>query len=149
VINFGADRAAYKQLADIVRDDIAAGRYAPTGRLPSVDGLARQYGVGDGIVEEAMILLRAEGWIETRRGQRATVRVEPERLTVWVKPGAVVRPGRRPTSEESRAWSLAFNERMTDVVYPGGGIESYPSDRYEFAVQVPDVNYVGSVGSNP
>lgn len=142
MINFGADRAAYRQLADIVRDAIAAGRYAPTGQLPSVDGLARQYGVGDGIVEEAMILLRAEGWIETRRGQRATVRVEPERLTVWVRPGAVLRPGRRPTSHESQTWNLTIGERMTDVVYPDS-VESYPSDRYEFAVQVPDADEVG------
>lgn len=145
MINFGADRPAYKQLADIVRDHIAAGLYDATGHLPSVDGLARQHHVGDAVAEDAYALLRAEGWIETRRGRRATVRAEPERLTIWVGPGTVLRPGRRPTSGESRTWHLAVGERMTDVIYPDAEPAAYPSDRYEFVVQVPDADEPGAI----
>jgi len=137
VINPDADRAVYKQLADILRSQIASGLYDPDRPLPSADGLARQHHVGKAVAEDALTLLRAEGWITTRRGQRSRVRVEPDRLTIYVRPGTVLRPGRRPTTAESRQWNLVLGERMTDVI-TDDSVDSYPSDRYEFVFYVPD-----------
>ena len=63
VINADADRAAYRQLADILRTQIADGLYDATQTLPSADGIARQHHVGKAVAEAALDVLRAEGWI--------------------------------------------------------------------------------------
>lgn len=137
MINPDADRAVYKQLADILRSHLMAGLYDDGKLLPSADSLARQHHVGKKVADDALNLLSAEGWITTRRGQRARVRVEPERVTIYVRPGTVLRPGRRPTTAESQHWMLALGERMTDVI-TDSTVDAYPGDRYEFVVQVPD-----------
>lgn len=137
MINPDADRAVYRQLADMLRSQIASGLYDPDKPLPSADGLARQHHVGKAVAEDALYLLRAEGWITTRRGQRAKVRAEPERTVVYLRPGARLVPDRRPTTAESQRWNLDVGEKVADVFY-ADSVESYPSSRHEFVFYVPD-----------
>jgi len=60
---------AYRQLAGILRDRIAAGEWS-TGPLPSVKELQDTYGVGRDTVLRALDILRSDGLVFTvpRRG---------------------------------------------------------------------------------
>jgi GntR family transcriptional regulator len=60
---------AYRQLAAILRDQIAAGEWR-TGPLPSVKQLQQEHDVGRDTVLRAIEILRAEGLVFTvpRRG---------------------------------------------------------------------------------
>ncbi len=129
MINPAADRAVYRQLADILRDQIISGIYDSSGMLPSADGIARQHHVGTAVAEQALGVLRLEGWIETSRGQRARILPEPERTVLVASPGAVVET-RRPTTDEVRRWNLRDGERVTVVSYEDESeSECWPSDR--------------------
>ena len=53
----------YKQLSDILRDEISTGKYKPGERLPSMDQLAAKYKVNKFTVQRALYELRAAGQI--------------------------------------------------------------------------------------
>lgn len=60
--------ALYKQLANVIRDGIATGRWQPGDMLPSEAALKTEYGVSATTVRQALIALRAEGLIIVRNG---------------------------------------------------------------------------------
>jgi GntR family transcriptional regulator len=68
-VDHGSHEPAYKQLADILRDRIAAGEWR-TGPLPSVKDLQDTFGVGRDTVLRALDILRSEDLVFTvpRRG---------------------------------------------------------------------------------
>lgn len=49
----------YVQLANLLRDDITAGKL--TGRIPSIKGLSQEYEVSTRTVERALEILKDEG----------------------------------------------------------------------------------------
>jgi GntR family transcriptional regulator len=55
----------HDQLADILRDEIAAGRYAESGMLPSESQLQQTHGVSRGTVRRAIETLAHEGLVYT------------------------------------------------------------------------------------
>ena len=73
----------YQRIADDLRRAILDGSLAPGAKLPSRHELARQYGVSDRVAVEAVRVLAAEGFAETRSGSGSYVRQRPEmqRLT--------------------------------------------------------------------
>ena len=68
-VDHGSPEPAYRQLADILRERIAAGEWR-TGPLPSVKQLQGDYGVGRDTVLRALDILRSEDLVFTvsRRG---------------------------------------------------------------------------------
>uniref|UniRef100_UPI003F49245D winged helix-turn-helix domain-containing protein n=1 Tax=Streptosporangium sp. CA-235898 TaxID=3240073 RepID=UPI003F49245D len=74
-IDFGADRPHHRQLADILREDIALGRLKPGQELMSQARLMQTYHLGPVAVRQALAILRAEGLILTIKGQVSTVMV--------------------------------------------------------------------------
>ncbi|GAA4225414.1 GntR family transcriptional regulator [Actinomadura meridiana] len=74
---------AYLRIADDLRQRIIEGRLAPGDRVPSRHELAREHGVSDRVAVEAVRLLVAEGYVESRTGSGTFVRRRPEvkRLT--------------------------------------------------------------------
>lgn len=60
--------ALYKQLANVIRDGIATGRWQPGDMLPSEAAMKTEYGVSATTVRQALIALRAEGLITVRNG---------------------------------------------------------------------------------
>ncbi len=58
----------YRQVADHIRDRIRAGEFPPGGKLPTHDGLVKEYGVSMAIIRPAVDALRNEGWIRTVQG---------------------------------------------------------------------------------
>jgi GntR family transcriptional regulator len=73
-INRHSDRPAYKQLADILRDQIMSGELAAGTDVPSEAELARANGISRNSVKQAMNLLRNEGLIVSARGRLSRVR---------------------------------------------------------------------------
>jgi len=98
VINLEADRPVYKQLADLVREQISRGTLAPGQRVPAEKDYVQEHGISRDSVRRAMALLRSEGLIiTTSRGSR--VRPEQERKSVTIGPTDRV-TARMPSPEE-------------------------------------------------
>ena len=72
------ERPAYLLVADELRQQILAGRYAPGARLPTMAELRQAYGVSEIVIRHAVSLLRLEGLVETRRGGGTVVRARPQ-----------------------------------------------------------------------
>jgi GntR family transcriptional regulator/MocR family aminotransferase len=68
-VDHGLPEPAYRQLATILRDQIAGGQWR-TGPLPSVKQLQEEHDVGRDTVLRAIDILREEGLVFTvsRRG---------------------------------------------------------------------------------
>ena len=58
----------YRQLAAILRDQIASGELAPGAAVPSVKRLRQEYGVAETTARKAVAVLRDEGLVETVMG---------------------------------------------------------------------------------
>lgn len=102
VIDFSADRPAYRQLADLLRSQITSGALRPGQTLPSEQRLIQEYDVSRTTVRQAVALLRSEGLVGTGHrggGPRATyvlggdevVRVRPGDRVTAVGPIVVTR----------------------------------------------------------
>lgn len=66
--------ALYKQVANVVRSEIAQGRWTPGEFLPSEAVMSEEYKVSRPTVRQALIALRAEGLIGVRMGKGSYVR---------------------------------------------------------------------------
>lgn len=76
-------RSPYLQVADAIRDAIAAGEWAPGARLPSRFELAEWFTVAPMTVQNAWRVLRDEGVIVTRQGSGTFVHTDaPPRADV-------------------------------------------------------------------
>lgn len=69
------DGPAYRRIADALRSQIRAGELPPGAKLPSLSELAEQHNVSTGVAREAIVILRAEGLLESRQGAGNYVRV--------------------------------------------------------------------------
>ena len=73
-----SDRPAYKQLADLLRQQILGGELAPGAPLPSETRLRQELGVSRNTVRLAVQLLRSEGHVTTEHGRGTYVRERPQ-----------------------------------------------------------------------
>lgn len=64
----------YRQLADLIRADIEAGRYAVEARIPSENQMAERYSIGRPTVRQATDMLVRSGMLMRRRGSGTFVR---------------------------------------------------------------------------
>nr|WP_169806324.1 winged helix-turn-helix domain-containing protein [Herbidospora sakaeratensis] len=119
--------AVYRQLASIIRDQIATGRLRPGDKLLTQDTYVYEYGIGVDAVRDALAILRSEGLIDTTR-QGSVVRRPPQRADVTLGPGmrAIVR---MPTERERH--DIGLPEGVPVVVFekPGGEMEVLAGDR--------------------
>lgn len=61
-------RYPYQKVADDLRDRIRTGTYPPGTRIPSRTQLCSEFDVSDIVIGRAMMLLRAEGLVESLPG---------------------------------------------------------------------------------
>jgi len=87
--------STYRRIADELRRDIVDGNLTAGARIPSRHQLARQYGVSDRVAVEAVRLLTAEGFAESRPGSGTYVRQRPERQRL-TRAWYTTRPGGSP-----------------------------------------------------
>lgn len=67
----------YLRVADAIRAQVADGTLQPGDRLPSNRELATAYAVSMGTINQAMIVLKTEGWVEGRQGKGVFVLGKP------------------------------------------------------------------------
>ena len=78
MIDPSADRAVFRQLADLLRDQIESGELGPGEPLPSELRLAQEYGISRTTVRQAIAQLRTEGLVTVDRPRGTFVRVPEE-----------------------------------------------------------------------
>lgn len=122
-----ADRPVYKQLADLIRGQIARGELAPGQRLPAEKDYLSEFGISRDSVRRAIGLLRAEGLITTtQRGSRVRQAGDVDELEV--PPDAVI-SSRMPTDPERRELRVEPGVPVFVIRYPDGREETLPADR--------------------
>lgn len=117
----------YQQLADVLREEIRAGRLAPESVLPGENEMATQYGVGRPAVRQALAVLRAEALVITMRGEGTKVRTQPERKPLEIQPGTKVW-FRQPTPTERVELRMDEGVGLVVVEKAGEQPELLPSD---------------------
>src|SRR5215470_10664299 len=73
-VHRGSFLPLHRQIHDLVRQEIDAGRLTPGSRLPSEGALAEQWGVSLAPVRQALMHLAAEGYLDRGRGRGTFVR---------------------------------------------------------------------------
>ncbi|MGV2981267.1 phosphonate metabolism transcriptional regulator PhnF [Camelimonas sp. ID_303_24] len=73
----GGGLAAWRQIADALAADIAAGRLGPGARLPAEADLAAQFGVNRHTVRRALAALAADGLVRATQGRGTFVEASP------------------------------------------------------------------------
>ena len=63
----------YRRIAEELRHSITEHAYGPGGKLPSEGALAEQFEVSRGTIRQALMLLRQDGLVTSRRGTRRVV----------------------------------------------------------------------------
>lgn len=132
VIDRRADRAVYRQLADILRTRIEDGTYGPGDDLPSLGILCRDYNVGREVVRKALAILETAGLIDTERGVPPRVREPEVRELVHVQRGSHLR-SRPPTLAEQAELRMQDGVDVIEIRY-GAKVRVYPADRFDFYV---------------
>lgn len=77
-----SDRAVYQQIADVLRERIRTGTYAPGSKLPSETELLTEFDVTRQTVRRGLAVLQQEGLTEASRGKGVFVREIPPVIAV-------------------------------------------------------------------
>jgi DNA-binding FadR family transcriptional regulator len=130
MIDPSADRAVFRQLADLLRDQIKSGELGPGEPLPSELRLAQEYGISRTTVRQAIAQLRTEGLVNVERPRGTFVRTpEPTQQIVL---GRGERAGARmPTDSERRAHRLSEGVPVLVITATDGTTTVHPADRVE------------------
>ncbi len=107
----GSNRAGvslYLQLSNVFRSRIESGEWAVGARIPTIEELAKEYGVAGMTIRQALGILEDEGLIERFRAKGTFVRAQPTR-DLWcdVKTDLsgllIARPGATITVQKDEA----------------------------------------------
>ena len=130
MIDHSADRAVFRQLADLLRRRIETGEIAPGDPLPSELRLVQEYGISRTTVRQAIAQLRTEGLVKVERPRGTFVRV-PEEIEI-VTLGRGERVGARmPTDAERRSLRVGEGVPVLVVTATDGTIPVHPADRVQ------------------
>lgn len=130
MIDHSADRAVFRQLADLLRRQIESGELGPGEALPSELRLADDYNISRTTVRQAIGQLRAEGLVVVDRPRGTFVRVPGPVEVVTMPRGARV-GARMPTDNERRKYRLGDGVPMLVVTAHDGTETVYPADRVQ------------------
>jgi DNA-binding GntR family transcriptional regulator len=126
----GAHVPVYLQLAQLLRQEIMAGRYVTGDTLPGENVLAAQHQLSSNTVRRAIGVLREEGLVTTRRGAGSVVASVPHKISIEVTPDTKI-SARMPTREERKTLGLAEGVPVLAVRRPDGQEALYDASRAE------------------
>ncbi|MFE3455878.1 GntR family transcriptional regulator [Nonomuraea sp. NPDC059194] len=128
MIDFSSDRPVHRQLADIIRADIAAGRLKPGQALPSETRLMQEYELGRVAVRQALAVLRSEGLVVTVKREGSFVRpaIPVERVAVE---GPAEVSARMPSPDERRDLDIPEGVPVFVLSQPRKRQRILPADR--------------------
>jgi DNA-binding FadR family transcriptional regulator len=130
MIDHSADRAVFRQLADLLRDRIQSGELGPGEPLPSELRLAQDHGLSRTTVRQAIGQLRTEGLVTVDRPRGTFVRVPEPVQVVTLARGERV-GARMPTDAERRRHRLGEGVPVLVVTTPDGTETVHPADRVQ------------------
>lgn len=145
-----APRARYKQVAELLREEIRRGVYPPGETLPSQPELARRYDLNQSSISRAMAMLQAEGWIRTEHGRGSVVlelptvkRVRSIDKDYRTKPGGSTyadelgKAGVKPTTKLVQCEAVVPPSEIAEVLHLGETDETLIRKRHMFAEDKP------------
>ena len=121
----------YRQLADLLRQQITTGELRPGQQLPAQPAMAQQYGLSVLTVRRAIDVLRHEGLVMVRHGRTSRVTEPPDLEDVVPPPGATI-SARPPTAPERDRFGMPVGVSLLVMVDTGGDVKLYPAHRYRF-----------------
>ncbi len=130
MIDPSADRAVFRQLADLLRNQIQSGELGPGDSLPSELRLAQEYGISRTTVRQAIAQLRTEGLVSVERPRGTFVRV-PEEIEIVTLGRGERASARMPTDAERRSLRLGEGVPVLVVTATDGGTTVHPGDRVQ------------------
>jgi DNA-binding transcriptional regulator YhcF (GntR family) len=130
MIDPSADRAVFRQLADILRGQIDSGELGPGDPLPSELRLAQEFSISRTTVRQAIAQLRTEGLVSVERPRGTFVRVPEEIQLITLARGERV-SARMPTDAERRSYRLAEGVPVFVVISTDGTKKVHPADRVQ------------------
>jgi DNA-binding FadR family transcriptional regulator len=133
MIDPSADRAVFRQLADLLRRQIESGELAPGDPLPSELRLGEDHNISRTTVRQAIAQLRSEGLVTVDRPRGTFVRV-PAPFEVVVLNSGERAGARMPTDTERRRFNLREGVPVLVVTAPDGTQTAYPADRYQLTL---------------
>lgn len=104
-------KPAYQQVAEKLRERIAAGEFAASGKLPSLSQLEAEYDASVTVVREALRRLSSEGVIVRHQGKGSFLTPEAATLAGQASPSTEVSRLRREV-EDLRAELTDLRERV-------------------------------------
>jgi len=129
MIDRRSDRAVYRQLADILRDQIAAGTLPPGAGLPSELRLSQDHGIARSTARQAIAVLRSEGLVAPDGRKGYVVRhPESDGPAIRLKPGDTV-TARMPSPAEQRTHDLDEGVPLLLVRSKDGTTVAYSGDQ--------------------
>ena len=126
MIDHSADRAVFRQLADLLRRRIESGELGPGDPLPSELRLVQEYGISRTTVRQAIAQLRTEGLVRVERPRGTFVRVPEEIEVVTLSRGERV-GARMPTDAERRSLRLGEGVPVLVVTATDGTETIHPA----------------------
>jgi GntR family transcriptional regulator len=130
MIDHSADRAVFRQLADLLRQQIHSGELGPGDPLPSELRLVQEYGISRTTVRQAIAQLRTEGLVSVERPRGTFVRV-PEDVEVVTLGRGERAAARMPTDAERRSLRLGEGVPVLVVTATDGTVTVHPADRVQ------------------
>ncbi|MGW0507577.1 GntR family transcriptional regulator [Micromonospora sp. NPDC003241] len=128
MIDPSADRAVFRQLADLLRDRIRSGDIAPGASLPSELRLAQEHGLSRTSVRQAIAILRSEGLVIVEPPRGTFVKAIEPTETVTLRKGDTA-SARMPTPVERRELEIGEGVPVLVVFRADGSRELYAADR--------------------
>lgn len=128
MIDFGSDRPVHRQLADIIRADIAAGRLKPGQALPSETRLMQQYELGRVAVRQALGVLRSEGLVVTVKREGSYVRPNTPATRVTIDGPAEI-TARMPSPNERKELEIPEGVPVFVIIQARKRQQILPADR--------------------
>ncbi len=109
----GEGLAAWRQIADGLEADMAAGRLEPGDRLPAEVDLARRFGVNRHTVRRALAVLASRGLVRATQGRGTFVEAKPLAYPIG--------PRTRFSEAVARAGREAWGELIGSMIAPADG----------------------------
>ena len=128
MIDPNADRAVFRQLADLLRNRILSGELQPGASLPSKLRMAQEYGLSRTSVRQAVSILRSEGLVSVQRPRGTFVREAEFTDTVTLRKGDTA-SARMPSPTERRDLDLSEGVPILVISRADGSTELYAADR--------------------
>lgn len=118
----------FRQLADLLRDQIMSGDLQPGAPLPSELRLAQEHGLSRTTVRQAIAILRSEGLVTVQAPRGTFVRIVEPTETITLHEGDTATT-RMPTARERRDLDLAEGVPVLVITRSDGSTELHPGDR--------------------